>query len=314
MPGIACTKGPQLDPPHLNRVWREEHLYVTSPPPPTHTFCCHFCVCVCGARIEPRTLCMLSVFCISELHPQSLIPIFNQIQKPLGDGRVMGSLGTGCRRALRFFLGVSFLDKILKAAFKSSAILYCQYFHFKKQLHLQKASHWVFNTPLEQSKSYLKSCVVSCQQLFTTLQWARCIYNLAILTKLFVVVLSKRAREVFGNTFAGLLSPPPVTTPPSPSPGCTLFSSHLHLEYPLNFQRVEEATTSTGVETTQLVFMDFHVKFWGSQTHTPTPRSGLTSQTRLGRLARLRPWELVLRTGTASRGRGRWPGVRAHGL
>lgn len=131
----------------------------------------------------------------------------------------MGSLGMGCsRRAPCLFLGVSFLDKILKAAFKRCTILYCQYFHFKKQLHLQKASHWVFNTPLEQSKSHLKACVGSCQQLFTALQWARCIYNLAILTKLFVVVLSKRAREVFGYTFAGLLSPPPVTAPPSPSP------------------------------------------------------------------------------------------------
>lgn len=158
-------------------------------------------------------MCMLNTCCISEQHPQPLR--VNQTQKPLGDGRINGLSGLGCRGALCLFLGVYFLDKILKAVFNSCTILYCQYFHFKKQLHLQKASRWVFNTPLEQSKSCLKSCVVSCQQLFTTLQWARCIYNLAILTKLFVVVLSKRAREVFGNTVAGLLSPP-VTTPPSP--------------------------------------------------------------------------------------------------
>lgn len=120
----------------------------------------------------------------------------------------MGSLGWGVGGRYAFSLECTFSDKILKAVFNRCAILYCQYFHFKKQLHLQKASRWVFNTPLEQSKSCLKSCVVSCQELFTTLQWARCIHNLAILTKLFVVVLSKRAREVFGNTFAGLLSPP----------------------------------------------------------------------------------------------------------
>lgn len=151
-------------------------------------------------------MCMLNTCCISEQHPQPLR--VNQTLKPLGDGRINGLSGLGCWRALCLFLGVYFLDKILKAVFNRCAILYCQYFHFKKQLHLQKASRWVFNTPLEQSKSCLKSCVVSCQELFTTLQWARCIHNLAILTKLFVVVLSKRAREVFGNTFASLLSPP----------------------------------------------------------------------------------------------------------
>lgn len=52
-------------------------------------------VFVCGAGIEPRTSCMLSTCCISELHPQPLIPIFNQIQKPLGDGRINGLSGHG---------------------------------------------------------------------------------------------------------------------------------------------------------------------------------------------------------------------------
>jgi hypothetical protein len=156
--------------------------------------------------------------------------------------------------------------------------VYCQYFHFKKQLHLQKkASYWVFNTPLEQSKSHLKSCVVSCQQLFATLRWARCSYKLAIPTKLFVVVLSKRAREAPGNTFAGYLSPPPpVTTPPSPPPqGCTLFFSRPHFPSPPSFQR--GATRSTGAGTTWRVFRDFSSQILGfpdthTHSHTPLPQ------------------------------------------
>lgn len=182
----------------------------------------------------------------------------------------------------------------------------------------KKASYWVFNTPLEQSKSYLKSCVVSCQQLFATLRWARCSYKLAIPTKLFVVVLSKRAREAPGNTFAGFLSPPPpVTTPPAPLPqGCTLFSSRPHFTSPRSFQRAEGATCKHGRGDTLAGLQGFSSQILGfPDTHTPTPRSGLTSQTRLGRLARLRPWELVLLgSGTACRGRGRWPGVIAYGL
>lgn len=76
---------------------------------------------------------------------------------------------------------------------------------------------------------------MSCQQLFTTLQSARCIYNLAILTKLFVVVLSKRAREVFGNTVAGLLSPPGYHSTLSPTTGrlSVLWLPPLSLKFPM---------------------------------------------------------------------------------